>query len=295
MSRIHEAIRKAALEQRYASPGTLTSVEEILTTSYAVTGKGPAGAKNGHGVDGGVDDGNILQRCETVDWRPDKRYMLFASETPDLPGREQFRALRTNLSMIAEQRELKVVGIASALSGEGKSFVSANLAHSLAIQREQRVLMVDCDLRRGTLAGLLGARPGPGLTEYLRGGNSLASVIQHGSGSGLYLIPSGERVQEPGEMITSSGLGQLLAQLRPLFDWIVIDTPPTIQFADAGVIADLCDGILLVFGAGMTPVQLAKRAARELKNHVLLGAVLNRGDEAKQNAKYYSYYDMTRR
>lgn len=292
MSRIHEAISKAALEQKYASPGAMSSVEEILTTSYAVASKEPAAARNGHGANRLVDDGNILLRCETVDWVPDKRYMLFASETPDLAGREQFRGLRTNLCKIAEQRGLKVVGIASALSGEGKSFVSANLAHSLALQREQRVLLVDCDLRRGSLAGLMGARPGPGLTEYLRGEKPLESVIQHGSGSSLYLIPSGQPVQEPGEMISSSGLRQLLAQLRPSFDWIVIDTSPTVQFADAGVIADLCDGILLVCGAGMTPVQLAKRAARELKKHSLLGAVLNRGDEAKQNAKYYSYYQI---
>lgn len=287
MSRIHEAIRKAALEQRYASPGTMTSVEEILTTSYAVTGKAPAGVENGH-ISEAVD--HVLRRCETVNWLPDKRFMLFASDKPDLPGREQFRTLRTNLSLIAEQRGLKTVGIASALSGEGKSFVAANLAHSLALQSEQRVLLVDCDLRRGSLAGLLGARSEPGLAEYLRGENPLESVIQHGAGSSLYLIPSGKRVQEPGEMISSSGLGQMLAQLRSIFDWIVVDTAPTVQFADAGVIADLCDGILLVFGAGMTPVQLAKRAARELKKRTVLGAVLNQAEDTERTAKYFSYY-----
>lgn len=258
--------------------------------SYAVANREPAGEMNGYASAPQSSGDDLLQRCRNVDWTPDKNAMLFSSLTPDLPGREQFRSLRANLYQIRDQRGLKVVGIASSLSGEGKSFVSANLAHALALQREHKVLLVDCDLRRGSLAGFVGAAPGAGLSEYLRAQQPPERVIQHGSGSNLYLIPSGARVQEPGELIGSSRLKELISRLRVVFDWIVIDTPPAVQFADAGVIADLCDGVLMVFGAGVTPLSLAKRAAQELRKHTVLGAVLNRAEDTERTAKYFSYY-----
>ncbi len=216
--------------------------------------------------------------------------MLFSSSTSDLPEREEFRTIRTNLYQFREKRGLKIVEIASTLSGEGKSFIAANIAHALALPRKEKVLLIDCDLRRGSAAGLLGAKPGPGIAEYLQGAASLKDVLQHGTGGSLYLIPSGLRMHDPGELIGSFKLEELFSQLRGIFDWIVVDTPPALQFIDADVIADLCDGIVLVIGAGMTPMQLGKRAARELKKHVVLGAVLNRAQGAGSASKYFSYY-----
>jgi Mrp family chromosome partitioning ATPase len=97
-------------------------------------------------------------------------------------------------------------------------------------------------------------------------------------------------MQEPGELISGPRLKELIARLRKTFDWIVIDTPPALQFADAGAIADLCDGVLIVFGAGVTPRTLAKRAAQELNKCSMLVAVLNRAEDTERRAKYYSYY-----
>jgi capsular exopolysaccharide synthesis family protein len=216
--------------------------------------------------------------------------MLFFAGEADTPGREQFRSLRIKHYQLRETRELSTIAVASSLSGEGKSFVAANLAHALALQRERRALLIDSDLRRGSVAGLVGARPRPGLAEYLQGQEPLEAVLQRGMGENLYIMPSGAQISDPGELIGSSRLRELLSRLRPLFDWIVIDTPPSVQFSDTGMIADLCDGVLLVLGAGLTPVQIAKRAVRNLREDRILGIVLNRAEDADRAEKYFKYY-----
>ncbi len=144
--------------------------------------------------------------------------MLSSSSTSDLPEGEEFRTIRTNLYQFREKRGLKIVEIASTLSGEGKSFIAANIAHALALPRKEKVLLIDCDLRRGSAAGLLGAKPGPGIAEYLQGAASLKDVLQHGKmGGSLYLIPSGLRMHDPGELIGSFKLEELFSQLRGIF------------------------------------------------------------------------------
>ncbi len=290
MSRIHEAISKAASEQKLSTPGGMTSVEEILATSFLVAGGASATKSRDEAPNNSASSGRLPSGWRDVEWFPDRKSMLFLSEAPDQVAREQFRLLRTTLHRLREQRPLTVISVTSMLSGEGKSFVSANLAHVLALQREQKVLLIDADLRRGSLAGMLGSPLEPGLTDYLRGKESTENILQHGSNGSLYLIPSGARIQEAGELIGSSRFSELLLRLRPSFDWIIIDTPPAAQFADAGVIANLCDGVMLVFASGMTPVHLAKRVTREFKKQTILGAVLNRTDDATSNAKYFSYY-----
>ncbi len=290
MSRIHEAITKAALERNGNGPVHVLSAEDILSTSFEAGTVLSTGATSWPSADSQLFGSAFLRRCPDVQWVPDKKSMLLYCEASDSPGREQIRSLRTKLNQLREQSGVKVIEITSALSGEGKSFIAANLAHALALHQERNVLLIDCDIRRGSLAGMLGTRTAPGLAEYLLGEEPLESVTQHGSGGSLYVIPSGRRILDPGELIGTSKLEDLLTRMRVVFDWIVIDTPPTIQFADAGVIAEICDGILLVFAAGTTPVHLAKRAAQELKKSSIIGAVLNRAEEADQTAKYFSYY-----
>jgi protein-tyrosine kinase len=290
MSRIHEAVKKAVLEQQPAAAATMSSVEGILAASYTLTSAVPS-AQASAGVSDRPSHGpELLQSLPTSEWTPDKKRMVFWAEDADAPGREQFRSLRIRLTQLREKRDLSVICVASSLSGEGKSFVAANLAHALSLQREQRVLVIDCDLRRGSIAGFLGTRPAPGLAEYLRGEEPLESVVLRDAGSNLFVIPSGARVSDPGELIGGSRMREILSRLRPLFDWIVIDTPPAVQFADAGMITDLCDGVLMVLGAGKTPVQLAKRAVHNLREDRILGIVLNRAEDADQAAKYFSYY-----
>lgn len=291
MSRIHEAIRKAAVEQQAATAANMSSsVESILSTSYAVGTAMPLRTTRTDILKKLGFGSSLLQSVTPAEWMPDKTTMLFFGDETENPAREQFRSLRTRLYELRNQRELCVVAVASSLSGEGKSFVAANLAHTLALQRERTVLLVDGDLRRGSLSTLLGTRPRPGLSEYLQQQDTLAAVLQRWTGGNLYLIPSGGRIADPGELIGGAQMSAMLSELRPLFDWIVIDTPPAAQFADAGMLADLCDGALLVVGAGLTPVTIAKKVVSSLREDRIIGVVLNRGEDSNRTSKYFSYY-----
>lgn len=284
MSRIHEALRKAARDRASGQGSQITTADEILCTTYSLVN--PAIA-----VDSKEPSPVVSQTVVRVQepWAPDTSKMLFCSETADGVGREQFRGLRTKFTQLREQRGIKAILVGSALSGEGKTFVAANLAHAFAVQRENRVLLLDCDLRRGSLAAILGAKSRPGLVEYLKQEQELEDVLQSGLG-GLHFVSGGERMNEPAELIGSARFRGLISQLRSKFDWILIDSPPAIQFVDANVIADMCDGVLLVVSAAMTPMKLAKRTVQVFKKQSVLGAVMNRAKEEEVLSKYYYNY-----
>lgn len=283
MSRIHEAIRKAAGDR--AKEVATPSPEDIFQLSYllAESAKAPKEKKDPPAI-------RLRPEVSNEEWTPDKQRMLFVAGGADGAGREQFRSLRTRVTQFQKQNGVKVILVGSALPGEGKTFVSANLACALAVQHENKVMLVGCDLRRGGLATLLGARPEPGLAEYLKGEATAAEVVQSGMGGNLHFISSGSPISEPGELIGGSKFQELIRNLRLAYDWIIIDTPPAIQFSDAAVIADLCDGVLLVFNAGATPTKLAQRAVQVFKKSMVLGAVLNRCEEMAVPEKYYGAY-----
>ena len=284
MSRIHEAVKKAAQDRKVEAGSDWANAEDILSMSSAMLLTAHAEIQPKQ-----TERTTQLLQCATEEWSPDERKMLFSHDSLDPFAREQFRSLRTKFGQLREDRPVSVVAVVSALSGEGKTFVAANMAHAFAVQREQRVLLVDCDLRRGGLSKLVGARSRPGLSDYLMGDAELESVLQAGFDGRLHLIPSGRPMREPGDLIGRSRFPKLMAHLRTMFDWIVIDTPPVIQFADASLIADECDGVLFVVCSGVTPVQLAKRALRSFNKMSILGAVLNRADEIETASKYYAY------
>lgn len=281
MSRFHEALQKARTEQKSNGESEFPSVDEIIAAEPTLLS-----LKNSELTDDlSPLDRSLLDRCSHQKWTPDMTRLPFASDDGDAPGLERFRTLRSRLYQLREVRRLSVVAVSSAMPTEGKTFVSANLAYVFAKQHERRVLLIDADLRRSTLPGLLGAPPFPGLTDYLAGKLRVEEVIHRGEKENLYFLPCGRADQHPGELIASTRMNQLVEQLRPLFDWIIIDTPPVIPVSDASILADLCDGVLLVVNAGTTDVGLATRAKAEFKSEALLGVVLNRCLES--DAEYY--------
>ena len=293
MSRIHEALEKARLRQLGQAPG-LPSVEEIITagvttTERAASGGTAPGALPPEMLESIADNGSILSHCHQGDWPVSGKNVVFlAADTPSA-GQEQLRTLRSRLYQLRGKGTLKVIVVSSAMPGEGKSFLSANLAHSFALQNDQRALVIDADLRRaGGLTSLLEAPSAPGLSDYLLGEQSADRVIHTGSLKNLYLIPCGKRLDKPGELVGEAKFRTLIEQLRPALDWIIIDTPPILPVADARMIADLSDGVIFVVNANSTPAHLAKRGTQEFLRNKLLGVVLNRS--AAPSATYYASY-----
>jgi capsular exopolysaccharide synthesis family protein len=202
-------------------------------------------------------------------------------------GKEVFRTLRTRLYHIRDSQPLRTLLITSALPGEGKTFVTSNLAQSIVRQRERRVLLIDGDLRLSRLNMPLGALPRPGLSDYLLGEADESMVLQRGEEENLFLIPGGKSVSNPTELLGNGRLETLLSRLAPAFDWVLLDSPPTIPVSDARIIAKLCDGVLMVVRSGSTPFDLAQKACQEFQEKPIVGVVLNQADYRE----HYGGYD----
>jgi tyrosine-protein kinase Etk/Wzc len=148
-------------------------------------------------------------------------------------------------------------------------------------------LIIDADLRRPRLHLPLGAPLAPGLTEYLRGEADEFAVIQNGLDGNLCFIPGGNEATNPSELLSNGRLKLLLDRMAPVFDWVILDSPPCLPVADASVLGDMCDGVLLIVRSGSTPSEVAQKACQELQGKNILGVVLN---AVEKGHLYESYY-----
>lgn len=295
MSRIHEALKKAE-EERAASQGgaqlepTPVGAESPVMPDMAshrvpdpvaVAAMMPA-----FGSPFSVD--TMLARCPQMEWKPDLGTMLFMNGDDSKRGTEEFRTLRSRLYHMREKMTLKKLLVTSALPKEGKSFTSSNLAQVLVRQHGRRVLLIDADLRGPRLHLMLGTTAGPGLSEYLQGKNDEFSIMQRGPLENLFFIPSGTGIEDPAELVGNGKLKTFLQRVEPLFDWIIVDSPPAIPVSDASVLAKACDGVLMVVRSNSTPCDVARKAREEFPDQSLIGVVLNgTSDDAASYARYY--------
>ena len=280
MSRIHEALKKAEQERAAnlgQSGGRVETVpaptfepignpDRVIASPSVMSGAAPTMA---------LSPEISLSRSRQTQWNPDPKTMLFFSGEEHAPGMEEFRTLRTRLYQAREKQPLSKLLVTSALPKEGKSFTSANLAQVIVRQHGKRALIIDADLRNPQLHGLLGAEPGPGLSEYLRSENDECSIMQRGPMETLFFIPAGRANGNPAELIANGRMKALLNRVEPMFDWIIVDSPPSVLVSDAGQIANFCDGVLLVVRSNATPIDAAKRARREFTERNVVGVVLN--------------------
>jgi protein-tyrosine kinase len=298
MSRIHEALKKAAQERlsQAASSGTVLDLEDVDARSVSVSDvtrqvAEPA-ARNTSTSEGSsfLSFDDLLKRCAHPNWQLDLRMNVFLKRDNGRVAREQFRTLRSRLYQIAATRPLKRVLVTSSVPAEGKTTVAANLAHSIMRQPDRRVLLIDADLRSSRMHELFGAPSGPGLTDYLRGEADKYGVVQNGLEGNLCFIPGGSEASNPSELLLSDRMRKLLELVTPVFDWIILDSPPALTVHDASILADLCDGVLFVVKAGETAHQLAEKASSEFLKKNLLGVVLNRAEKDASYGGYYSGY-----
>ncbi len=298
MSRIHEALKKAEQERGPVSPlqdiaaipaEPISTVPEWRTSVPAASAAPVLEPEPLTALRSGYLRFEDLQTsCAHPEWRPDLTRNVFFN--PDLApnAAEQFRTLRSRLYQLRDHATLRTLLITSSESGEGKTFVAANLAQAIVRQSDRRVLMIDADLRCARLHTVMGAPSQPGLTDYLRGETDETSIIQQGQEGNLCLIPGGTEVTNPSELLSNGRLQRLLDRVTPVFDWIILDSPPCLPVADASILANLCDGVLMVVRATTTSAEVAQRACQEMKNKNLLGVVLNA--VKKEDGSYGAYY-----
>lgn len=296
MSRIHEALKKAEQERAaiQATDGTAVPsdveanpLERSIAPSPATTREIPRGAEIGPPLNSYLRFDDLRKRCAHPHWHLDPRVNVFSNSALNAHGAEQFRTLRSRLYQLRNGQQLRTILVASSVPGEGKTFVTNNLGQAIVRQPDRRALIIDADLRCSRLHVPLGAPSSPGLTDFLRGEADEMTIIQHGEEGNLCFIPGGNEVSNPSELLSNGRLKILLDRVTPVFDWVILDSPPCLPVADASVLADHCDGVLLIVRAGTTPTDLAQRAQQELRGRNIIGVVLNAMEKSHADQSYY--------
>ena len=209
---------------------------------------------------------------------------------------EQFKILRTNLLFPASGKSPRTILITSAVPNEGKSFVAANLAVSVARHVNWNVLLVDCDLRRPSVHRIFGFGQGPGLSDYLSDRMALPNLLLKTSVDHLTILPGGKTPHNPSELLSSERMSALIKEVTARYDdrLIILESPPPKLTAESAALARQVDGILLVVKYASTPREAATELISKLGRDKILGAIVNNFDTGspRYHKKYYGgmYY-----
>ena len=220
--------------------------------------------------------------------RPDSH--LVSLNAPTSFAAEQYQGLRLTIERLARSREAKVIAVTSPAAGDGKTVTAINLAGALARGSESRILLIDADLRRPTVARQLDIEATKGLADALSSDtldiDSLLTVLPEHN---LWVLPAGAPRAGVHQILRSPRLDQFLTRARQRFDYIVIDTPPLLPVFDSALLAKSVDGVLMVVSANHTPRKLLGEALNLLDPAKVLGIVFNR-DERPLFGYYDAYY-----
>lgn len=216
---------------------------------------------------------------------------LVVAANPKSVVSEQFRTLRSNITFSAVDRELKTILVTSALPGDGKSTISANLA-TLFAQDGKRVLFIDADMRKPTVQYTFSLTNAAGLSTVLTQQKLAGEVIRESEvSSNLHIMTSGPIPPNPAELLGSRSMTILMNEMAQQYDLIVFDAPPVLSVTDAQLLANKVDGTLLVVNTGVTEKENIEKAKNLLGNAQarILGAVMNNFKLDKDHY-YYQYY-----
>ncbi len=218
--------------------------------------------------------------------------IIIEHEKLDYSANESYKSLRTNLLFCGEDK--KVIAVTSCTPNEGKTSVSLNLCISLA-ESGKKVLMIDADMRKSVLVGRTHANGAiKGLSHFLSQQEVLDNVVYVTNISRLHIIYAGNIPPNPAELLGGKNFKKLLDVVRDVYDYIIIDSPPLGSVIDSAVIADQCDGSILVMEAGTISYRFAQEVKGQLSkcNCPILGVILNKVDMTRQGyyGKYYGRY-----
>ena len=222
---------------------------------------------------------------------------LIAAREPKSPISELFRTLRTNIQFMNTKGDLKSLLITSTSPSEGKSWVSSNLATTFA-QAGKKVILVDCDMRKGRLFSIFGTAPVPGLSNYLSGINSqgekgdkeILAYIKQTEVENLYLLPAGNVPPNPSELLVSEKMTETMKKLENLCDIVIYDGTPTNLVTDALIISRNVDSTIIVCAYKQTKIEELEKVKRDILNvgGKIAGVVVNKMPIAQK--EYYSSY-----
>lgn len=207
---------------------------------------------------------------------------------------EAFKTLRTNLQFSGP--DIKCIAVTSCLQNEGKSLISVELAKSLS-EIGKKVIVIDTDMRKSVMAirYKIDAASPLGLSQYLTNQTSLDDIIFETQYPGLHMILAGKYPPNPVELLYTENFKLLIEKCREEYDYIIVDTTPLGAVIDAAVVAQQCDGAVIVISAGKIKYRIAANVKKQLEraNCQILGAILNYTDSGRfggAGSKYTYYY-----
>lgn len=225
------------------------------------------------------------------------RKEIITYREPKSPISEIFRTLRTNVQFANTKRGLHSLLITSTTPSEGKSWVSSNLAVAFA-QAGKKVILVDCDMRKGRQFSIFGVAPTPGLSNYLSGINSngeesspnILSYLKETEVDNLYLITAGNIPPNPSELLVSEQMMQAVEELKSVCDLVIFDGTPSSLVTDAVIISRYVDTTLIVSAYKTTKIDELEKVKRDIENvgGKIAGVVINKVPISQK--QYYSTY-----
>lgn len=230
-----------------------------------------------------------LNQVESVQIPTPYHPRLVALGDTESPTAEAFRLLGVRLRHLRRDKRFRKLLITSTIPQEGKSTISANLGCTLAAASQQRVLLLEGDIRRPSLTGMFRLPGSRGICDYLRGEAGIEQCLFRMEQAGLWILPAGVAQDNPLDLMQSTRLPALIDQLATWFDWVVIDSPPILPLADTSVWARIADAILLVTRHGTTEKRKLKRGLEAIDPNKLIGAVLNSSTGSGESDYYYYY------
>ena len=311
MSRVHDALRRAA-QTDPGAPSTATVAAPAAPTpnptGYSTGGRVPppppplsqemrssasAAVRTGYAELKANNLAGLLDQIVEIPFSPLPESLLVDPlRNHDAPT-EEFRTLRTRLNHIQNQNAIHSVVVTSPSPAEGKSFAAANLALAQAQLAGNMVLLADFDFRRPIVHNLFNIERGPGITEYLLGKIPLHQAIRRLQGTNLCIMPAGEAVINPLELLNLKEVKQMIEELPSVFNWVVLDSPPLLFAADANLLSTMSHGTILVVRIGHTTIDSISRAVNSLCHDNVIGIVVNgarRGELYSKYTYYHSYY-----
>lgn len=227
------------------------------------------------------------------------RKEVIAHKDPKSPISEVFKTLRTNIQFMSSSKKMKTLLVTSTFPGEGKSWVTSNLAVTFA-QAGKRVVLIDADMRKGRQYTIFGVSPRPGLSNLLaefdiETGNSdkILDYVQETEVENLFVISAGNVPPNPSELLVSQEMSKVLEELRQICDIVIIDGTPCELVTDSVILSRIVDTTIVVTAHKMTKKDALQRVVKNIKNvgGNLAGVVINKVPiSAKKYGEKYYYY-----
>jgi capsular exopolysaccharide synthesis family protein len=295
MSQLFEGFSRATIRQSQQDtvPFDMVPAELVLPETSGTAEMLDTAMPEGAGLRGTAEIKNVVDddKSRSVMVQPPQASRLVSWSEPNSLGAEKFRALAVRLDDIRRQHELKSLQVTSSVINEGKSFVAANLAVTLAKYSGSKTLLIEGDLHRPTLASMFGLKDLQGLSDWWTGRNEeLTRHMLRFTGTGLWFLPAGKACDRPSEILRSAQLAEAFTELKGQFDWIVVDSTPMLPVIDANLWSRLVDGTLLVVREGIAPLKALKKGLQSLDRPKLIGVVVNEAsdfDQLDYDGQYY--------